>query len=71
MKTRKRIVDIIILVLLLAGSVLMLYPFVWMIFTSFKPKLHCMFISAACCRRYGQRKAIPRSGAKSICSADS
>ena len=40
MKTRKRIVDIIILVLLLAGSVLMLYPFVWMIFTSFKPKLH-------------------------------
>ena len=40
MKTRKRIVDIVIFVLLLAGSVLMLYPFVWMVFTSFKPKLH-------------------------------
>lgn len=40
MKTKKRIVDIVILVLLLAGSVLMLYPFVWMVFTSFKPKLH-------------------------------
>ena len=40
MKRRKRIVDIVILVLLLAGSVLMLYPFIWMVFTSFKPKLH-------------------------------
>ena len=40
MKTRKRIVDIVIFILLLAGSVLMLYPFVWMVFTSFKPKLH-------------------------------
>ncbi len=40
MKTRRRIVNIVILVLLLAGSVLMLYPFIWMIFTSFKPKLH-------------------------------
>ena len=40
MKTRKRVVDIVIFVLLLGGSVLMLYPFIWMIFTSFKPKLH-------------------------------
>ena len=40
MKRRKRIVDIVIFVLLLAGSVLMLYPFIWMVFTSFKPKLH-------------------------------
>ena len=40
MKTRRRVVNIVIFVLLLAGSVLMLYPFIWMIFTSFKPKLH-------------------------------
>jgi len=30
----------IVFTLLLAGSVVMLYPFVWMIFTSLKPKLH-------------------------------
>ena len=40
MKTRRRIFNAVIFVLLLAGSVLMLYPFIWMIFTSFKPKLH-------------------------------
>ena len=40
MKARKRVVDVVIFVLLLGGSVLMLYPFIWMIFTSFKPKLH-------------------------------
>ena len=40
MKTRKRIVNIVIFVLLAAGSILMLYPFIWMVFTSFKPKLH-------------------------------
>ena len=40
MKTRKRVVDIVIFVLLLGGSVLMLYPFLWMIFTSFHPHLH-------------------------------
>jgi len=31
---------ILVFVFLLAGSVVMLYPFVWMIFTSLKPKLH-------------------------------
>ena len=40
MKQRKRVVDIVIFLVLLAGSVLMLYPFIWMVFTSFKPKLH-------------------------------
>ena len=31
---------ILVFAFLLAGSVVMLYPFVWMIFTSLKPKLH-------------------------------
>ncbi|MDR0465369.1 MAG: carbohydrate ABC transporter permease [Treponema sp.] len=31
---------ILVFAFLLAGSVIMLYPFVWMIFTSLKPKLH-------------------------------
>jgi len=33
-------VHALVFILLLAGSVVMLYPFVWMIFTSLKPKLH-------------------------------
>lgn len=40
MKTQKRIVNVVIFLILLAGSVIMLYPFVWMLFTSFKPKMH-------------------------------
>ena len=39
-KAKKRTVNIIIFTVLALGSILMLYPFVWMIFTSFKPKLH-------------------------------
>ncbi len=40
MKTKKRVTNIVIFTLLALGSILMLYPFVWMIFASFKPKLH-------------------------------
>lgn len=40
MKNRKKLVSIIIFLILAAGSIMMLYPFVWMIFTSFKPKMH-------------------------------
>ncbi len=40
MKRNKKILDVIIFVLLAVGAIFMLYPFVWMIFTSFKPKLH-------------------------------
>jgi multiple sugar transport system permease protein len=39
-KTSKRIADVIIFLFLAAGSIIMIYPFVWMIFTSMKPKLH-------------------------------
>lgn len=39
-KMSKRIADIIIFLLLAAGSVIMFYPFIWMIFTSMKPKMH-------------------------------
>jgi len=39
-KTSKRIADIIIFLFLAAGSVVMLYPFVWMLFTSMKPRMH-------------------------------
>ena len=40
MKRRRRFADIAVFIVLAAGSVLMLYPFIWMIFTSFKPKMH-------------------------------
>ncbi len=40
MRKQKRINDLIIFILLTAFSVLMLYPFIWMLFTSFKPKMH-------------------------------
>lgn len=40
MKKDKRITDILVFVFLAIGSVVMLYPFVWMIFTSVKPKMH-------------------------------
>ena len=40
MKAKRRIVNIVIFTILALGSILMLYPFVWMIFTSFKPKQH-------------------------------
>lgn len=40
MKKRKLIADILIFFFLAAGSIVMLYPFIWMIFTSFKPQMH-------------------------------
>ncbi|MDR1787012.1 MAG: carbohydrate ABC transporter permease [Treponema sp.] len=40
MKTSKRAADAVVFVFLAAGSVIMLYPFIWMIFTSMKPKMH-------------------------------
>ncbi|HEY8350113.1 MAG TPA: carbohydrate ABC transporter permease [Clostridia bacterium] len=40
MKRQKKIADILIFIFLAAGSAVMLYPFIWMIFTSFKPKMH-------------------------------
>lgn len=39
MKSRKA-TDIFVFFLLALGAVFMMYPFVWMIFTSFKPKMH-------------------------------
>ena len=40
MKKHKQMADILVFVFLAIGSVVMLYPFIWMIFTSFKPKMH-------------------------------
>jgi multiple sugar transport system permease protein len=40
MKSKKKVFDIVIFIFLAIGAVIMLYPFVWMIFTSFKPKMH-------------------------------
>lgn len=40
MKRRKLISNVLVFLVLAAGSVLMLYPFIWMIFTSLKPKMH-------------------------------
>lgn len=40
MKAKKRLADIVLFVILALGSAVMLYPFIWMIFTSFKPKMH-------------------------------
>jgi multiple sugar transport system permease protein len=40
MKKQKLIGDILCFIFLAFGSIAMLYPFVWMIFTSFKPKMH-------------------------------
>ena len=37
---KNRNADLVFFILLLAGSVIMIYPFIWMIFTSFKPKMH-------------------------------
>lgn len=40
MKNRRRILNYIVFIFLAVGSIVMLYPFIWMIFTSFKPKMH-------------------------------
>ena len=40
LKRQKKIADILIFIFLAAGSAVMLHPFIWMIFTSFKPKMH-------------------------------
>ena len=40
MKRQKQITDTLVFVFLALGSIVMLYPFIWMIFTSFKPKMH-------------------------------
>jgi multiple sugar transport system permease protein len=39
-KKSKLAADIVVFLFLAAGSVVMLYPFIWMIFTSMKPKMH-------------------------------
>lgn len=40
MKRKKKIMDVIIFIFLAFGSIVMLFPFIWMIFTSLKPKMH-------------------------------
>ena len=40
MKKQKKLFDVLVFVFLGIGSIFMLYPFIWMIFTSFKPKMH-------------------------------
>ena len=40
MKKQKLVVDILVFIFLAFGLVVMVYPFVWMIFTSMKPKMH-------------------------------
>ncbi|MDR0645364.1 MAG: carbohydrate ABC transporter permease [Treponema sp.] len=40
MKKSKRIANAAIFLFLVLGSIVMLYPFIWMIFTSMKPKMH-------------------------------
>ena len=40
MKTRRLVYSIVIFVILSLVSVVMMYPFIWMIFTSLKPKMH-------------------------------
>ncbi len=40
LKKRKLRSDILVFIILTLGSVMMLYPFIWMLFTSFKPKMH-------------------------------
>lgn len=40
MKKQKRLLDILVFLFLAVISFFMLYPFIWMIFTSFKPKMH-------------------------------
>lgn len=40
LKRKKLVADIAIFVVLAFGSIIMLYPFIWMIFTSLKPKMH-------------------------------
>ncbi len=37
MKTRNRIINTVVFIILAAGAIVMMYPLVWMIFTSFKP----------------------------------
>ncbi|MDR1001021.1 MAG: carbohydrate ABC transporter permease [Clostridiales bacterium] len=44
MKAKKRVYDTIIFIFLAVGAVIMLYPFIWMIFTSFKPKMHIYLV---------------------------
>ena len=40
MSSSKRNYDILIFYFLLAGSIIMVYPFIWMVFTSLKPRMH-------------------------------
>lgn len=40
MKRRKLVSSVLVFLVLAAGSIVMLYPFIWMIFTSLKPKMH-------------------------------
>ena len=40
MKKQRKLLDVLVFVFLAVGSIFMLYPFIWMIFTSFKPKMH-------------------------------
>ena len=40
MKKQKKLWDILIFIFLAVGAIVMLYPFVWMVCTSFKPKMH-------------------------------
>ena len=40
MKKQRKLFDVLVFAFLAVGSVFMLYPFIWMIFTSFKPKMH-------------------------------
>lgn len=44
MKKQKLAADILSFIVLAAGSIIMIYPFVWMIFTSMKPKLHVYLV---------------------------
>ena len=40
MKKGKKIADVVIFLLLIFIAIVILYPFVWMVLTSFKPKMH-------------------------------
>ena len=40
MTKQKKIWDILIFIFLALGAIIMLYPFIWMVCTSFKPKMH-------------------------------
>ncbi len=40
MRRDRKIADVLVFLILGFGALFMMYPFVWMIFTSFKPKMH-------------------------------